>query len=146
MTDYLSPHKLESTLFRIMESKVRLPCIVCQNHRGMIYCSITYTSTLNQKERIGHLKFLPVFYCVFYPNENVFYTTRNIIPEIISSSIAETFRGSKINKLPLEGRDFESLRQLNQNRKHKGILHHRSVQDSHPVQLDIQSNKTSNFT
>lgn len=142
MADFLSPNKLETALLTVMEAKVRLPCIVCQSHGGVIYCSITYTSSLQTKERIGHMKFLPIFYCVFYPCESVFYTTRIMVPDLVASAFIQAFGGTKLNKLPLEGRDFLSLRQLNHNRMHKGVLFRRPVQDTHPAYFEVESSQS----
>ena len=56
-------------------------CVVCQGHQGVIYCSVTYTSKLRQKETLQHARFKPPVYCVFYATESVFYTTRSALAD-----------------------------------------------------------------
>ena len=117
-----------------------MQCIVCQSHQGVLYCSITYTSKLSQKEKLADIKFKPPMYFIFFPNENVFFTTRAIVPDVISDSLVDLYRASRLKKLPLEGKDFMSLRQLHFNKLHKGKLTRRPVKDSHPLE-DFDSNK-----
>lgn len=85
-----------------------------------------------------------------FPYESVFFSTRALIPEVISDSLIQMYGGTRLNKLPLEGRDFRSLRQLHLNKIHKGKLCNRPVKDLHPVDDSTyvemkESEKSSNL-
>lgn len=119
-------------------------CIVCQADQGVFYCSVTYTRTLSTKERLSHSRFKPTFYCVIYPYESVLYSSRGAIPEVISDSLVKMYGATRLNRLPLEGRDFRSLRQLYHNKARKGMLRRRPVKDTHPLNsLDNVNNTES---
>ena len=94
---------------------------------------MTYTSKLNQKEKLTHTRFKPSVYCVLYPGESVFYTTRAIVPDVISEALSDLFGGTRLDKLPLTGKDFCSLRQLYYNKIYEGRLFRRPVNDTHSV-------------
>ena len=123
-----------------------LQCIVCQVHQDVIYCSITFTSNLSLKERISHSRFKPTFFCVMFPNESVFYSTRATIPEVIGDSLLKLYGATRLNQLPLVGRDFRSLRQLHLNKENKGMIRRRPVEDSHPIDTDVEMSETSGIT
>ena len=91
------------------------------------------------KEKITDTKFKPPVYLVFYPNECVFYTTRGTLPDVVSDAIVELFGATRLNKLPLVGKSFPSLRQLHYNKVKKGQVR-RIVQDSHPLDFDFNDN------
>ena len=107
----------------------------------MIYCSITFTSKLSQKEKITHSRFKPTVYLVIFPNENVFYSTRLQITDVINDALVEMYGATRLKKLPLEGKDFWSLRQLHFNKANKGKLCRRPVPDSHPIDSDVEMNE-----
>lgn len=125
-----------------------MQCIVCQAQQGAIFCSITYTSALATKERLAHSRFKPSFYFVVFPNEAVFYCTKKFIPEVISETLIQVYGATRLRLLPLEGRDFRSLRQLHFNKIHKGKLCRRPVNAKHPMDLDVEmdeSHSSGNF-
>ncbi|XP_057378686.1 uncharacterized protein LOC130700717 [Daphnia carinata] len=138
MVNFDSMHRFEARLHTVMESKVRLPCVVCQVSDGAVFCSITYTSLLNAKEKLSHSRFKPAFYFVVFPNETIFYSTKKVIPEVISDILVQVYGATQLKQLPLEGKDFRSLRQLHLNKQHKGKLCRRPVQDKHPIDFDIE--------
>ncbi len=78
-----------------------------------------------------------------FPNESVFYTTRATIPEVISDSLVQLYGATRLNKLPLEGKDFRSLRQLHFNKENKGMLCRRPVEDSHPIDTDVEMSEAN---
>jgi len=137
MQSFLMPFRVESQLLSFMEKKTRFPCIVCQGEKGVLYCSITYTSKLSRKERISQTRFCPSFYFVLYPNESIFFTTRSMIPDVISEALIHLFGGTQLKKIPLIGRDFQSLRQLHFNGINKGLLCRRPVRDDLPLDYDM---------
>lgn len=54
------------------------------------------------------------------------------------------YGATRLNKLPLEGRDFRSLRQLHYNKANKGMVCRRPVKDTHPLNaMDIEMNEIS---
>lgn len=106
-----------------------------------MYCSITYTSKLSQKEKISHTRFRPTVYFVVFPNESVFYSTRINIPDVIQDALMEMYNVTELKKLHLEGKDFWSLRQLHYNKAHKGMLSRRPVLDTHPVDPEMEINE-----
>ena len=95
------------------------------------------------KEKITNNFFKPTFYCVIFPNESVLYSSKAAIPSPICESLLELYGGTQLKKLPLEGKDFRSLRQLYFNKKNKGILRRRPVNDSHPINGDVEKNESS---
>ena len=100
----------------------------------MLYCCITYSSKLSQKEKLlTGLKLKPPIYFAFFANETVFFTTRALVPEVIAESLVDLFGAIRLKKLPLEGKDIMSLRQLYYNKEQNGKLSRRPVQGSHPV-------------
>jgi len=143
MQSFLMPYRVESQLLSFMEKKTRFPCIVCQGEKGVLYCSITYTSKLSRKERISQTRFCPAFYFVLYPNENIFFTTRAVISDVISEALINLFGGTLLKRMPLTGRDFRSLRQLYFNGIHKGLLCRRPVRDDVPLDYDIINENTT---
>lgn len=113
-------------------------CVVCQASDGAVFCSITYTSMLTAKEKLSHSRMKPTFYFVVFPNETILYSTKKMIPEVISNILIQVYGGTQLKQLPLEGKDFRSLRQLHLNKLHKGKLCRRPVQDKHPIDSDIE--------
>uniref|UniRef100_A0A0N8C276 Uncharacterized protein n=1 Tax=Daphnia magna TaxID=35525 RepID=A0A0N8C276_9CRUS len=138
MVNFESIHRFEARLHAVMETKVRLPCVVCQASDGAVFCSITYTSMLTAKEKLSHSRMKPTFYFVVFPNETILYSTKKMIPEVISNILIQVYGGTQLKQLPLEGKDFRSLRQLHLNKLHKGKLCRRPVQDKHPIDSDIE--------
>lgn len=102
-----------------------------------MYCSVTYTSKLSQKEKMSQIHFRPTVYFAIFPNESVIYATRAQIPDVIHDALVEMYGATRLRKMPLEGKDFWSLRQLHFNKVHKGMLCRRPVPDSHPIDSDV---------
>jgi hypothetical protein len=103
-----------------------------------LYCSVTYTSKLSQKEKLSSLQFKPPIYFVFFAYETVFFTTRMLVPDVIGEALVDLFGAVRLKKLPLEGKDFMSLRQLHSNKDQNGKLSRRPVPGSHPLE-DLDS-------
>lgn len=143
MQNFLMPFRVESQLLSFMERKTRFPCIVCQGEKGVLYCSIAYTSKLSRKERISQIRFCPPFYFILYPNESIFFTTRSVIPQVINEALVHLFGGTELKKIPITGRDFRSLRQLHFNGIHKGLLCRRPVQDDFPLDYGVIRENTT---
>lgn len=53
------------------------------------------------------------------------------------------YGATRLNRLPLEGKDFRSLRQLHFNKIHEGMLCRRPVQDTHPVDSDVEMSEAA---
>ena len=83
---------------------------------------------------------------MLYPNENVFYSTRQVIPDVIEEALIELFKGTKVRKMPLAGKDFRSLRQLHYNRLHKGLLSRRPVPEDIPLGYDKNNELSPGIT
>nr|CAH0101935.1 unnamed protein product [Daphnia galeata] len=138
MTNLGTANQFQAKLLSVMETKTRLPCIVCQAQQGAIFCSITYTSALSTKERLAHSRFKPSFYFVVFPNEVVFYCLKKSIPQVISETLIQVYDATRLIQLPLEGKYFRSLRQLHLNKIHKGRLCRRPVDAKHPMDSDVE--------
>jgi len=147
MQSFLLPSKIETQLTSYMEMKTRLPCVVCQGEKGVMYCSITFVSLLSQKQRISQaVKFKSAFYCIIFPNENIFYTTRAVVPTVIGEAIVQLYGGRELKQIPLTGKDFRSLRQLYFNGLNKGLLCRRPVIDDLPLDDNINDDNPADET
>ena len=60
-----------------------------------------------------------------------------MIPDVISEALIHLFGGTQLKKIPLIGRDFQSLRQLHFNGINKGLLCRRPVRDDLPLDYDM---------